>query len=95
MDEKQLAQVRDLMEAMSRVVESNAGANAQTIRKRANVRRATGDTVLGLLERGGFVERRYANADYTFHSVKPYRVRNEAPRATFGSTHATGQGGVS
>src|SRR5207244_8395953 len=39
MDEKQLARVRDLMEAVSRVVEANAGANAPTIRKRANLPR--------------------------------------------------------
>jgi len=94
MDEKQLARVRDLMEAVSRVVEANAGANAPTIRKRANLPRASGDTALGLLEKGGFVERRRVNADDTFHSVKPYRVSNETPRAAFGATHATGQGGA-
>jgi hypothetical protein len=93
MDEKQLGRVRDLMEAVSKVVEANAGANAPTIRKRANLSRATGDTVLGLLERGGFVERRHADAAVTFHSLRPYRVSNEAPRPAFGATHATGRGG--
>jgi predicted transcriptional regulator len=94
MDEKKLGRLRSLMEVLSRVVEANAGASAPAIRKRANLSRATGYAVLGLLEKGGFVERRHANADVTFRSVRPYRVSNEAPQATFGATHATGQGGA-
>ena len=93
MDEKQLRRVRDLMEAVSKVVEANAGANAPTIRKRANLSRATGDTVLGLLEKGRFVMRERVDADVVYRSVKPYRVVNEAPRAGFSATHATGRGG--
>jgi hypothetical protein len=46
---------------------------------------------IGLLLRGGFIER--SGAEEAYRSVKPYRVSNEAPRAAFAKTHAAGQGG--
>ena len=48
---------------------------------------------LDLLVRGAFVERRSVNAEETYRSIKPYRVSNETPKAAFGATHASGQGG--
>jgi hypothetical protein len=48
---------------------------------------------LDLLAQGGFIERRRVNAEDTYHSVKPYRVSTETPKASFGATHASGQGG--
>jgi hypothetical protein len=93
MTDGQRARVRDLLELVSRTVEANPDVNAPTIRTRAHVKRKDGDTALGLLLRGGFVERRRVNADETYRSVKPYRVSNEAPRAAFAKTHSAGQGG--
>jgi hypothetical protein len=93
MDDAQRARVRELLELVSRTVEANPGANAPTIRARARVKRKGGDTALDLLLRGGFIERRQINAEATYHSVKPYRVSSETPRAAFGQTHAARQGG--
>ena len=93
MDDAQRARVRELLELVSRTVEANPGANAPTVRTRAHVKRQGGDMALDLLVRGGFIERRSVNAEETYHSVKPYRVSNETPRATFGTTHASRQGG--
>jgi DNA-binding IclR family transcriptional regulator len=88
-----LARARDLLELVSRVVESNPGASAPAIRVRAGVTRASGDKALELLTRSGFIERRTHNGQDAFYSVKPYRVSTEAPRAGFADTHATRQGG--
>jgi hypothetical protein len=93
MTDEQRAGVRDLLELVSRTVEANPGANAPTIRTRAHVKRKDGDTALGLLLRGGFIERRRVDADEIYHTVSPYRVSNEAPRAAFAKTHAAQQGG--
>ena len=93
MDDAQRARVRELLELVSRTVEANPGANAPTVRTRAHVKRQGGDMALDLLVRGGFIERRSVNAEETYHSVKPYRVSNETPRATFGTTHVSRQGG--
>lgn len=93
MDDAQRARVRELLELVSRTVEANPGANAPTIRTRAHVKRQGGDMALDLLVRGGFIERRSVNAEESYHSVKPYRVSNETPKAAFGKTHASGQGG--
>jgi hypothetical protein len=88
-----LARARELLELVSRTVESHPGATAPTIRTRAHVSRANGDRALDLLTRSGFIERRTVNAEHAYTSVKPYRVSNEAPRAGFAATHATRQGG--
>ena len=93
MNDAERARVRELLQLVSRTVEANPGANAPTIRTRAGVKRKGGDMALGLLVRGGFIEQRRVNAEETYRSVKPYRVSNEAPRATFGATHASRQGG--
>lgn len=93
MDDAQRARVRELLELVSRTVEGNPGANAPTIRTRARVKRRGGDMALELLLRGGFIEQRLVNAEETYHSVTPYRVSNETPKATFGETHASRQGG--
>jgi hypothetical protein len=93
MDDAQRARVRELLELVSRTVEGNPGANAPTIRTRARVKRRGGDMALDLLLRGGFIERQRVNAQDTYRSVKPYRVSNETPRAAFGETHASRQGG--
>jgi hypothetical protein len=93
MDDTQRARVRELLELISRTVEANPGATAPTIRARARVKRKGGDMALALLLRGGFIEHRLLNAEETYHSVKPYRVSTETPRAAFGQTHAAGQGG--
>jgi hypothetical protein len=93
MDDAQRARVRELLELVSRAVEANPGASAPTVRTRAHVKRQGGDMALDLLVRGGFIERRRVNAEDTYRSVKPYRVSNETPRATFGTTHASRQGG--
>jgi hypothetical protein len=92
-DRESVARARELLELVSRVVESNPGATAPVIRTRAHLTRANGDKALELLTRSGFLERRHVNAQDTFHSVRPYRVVNEAPRASFKDTHATRQGG--
>jgi hypothetical protein len=92
-DSENIGRARDLLELVSRTVEANPGATAPTIRTRARVTRANGDKALELLTRSGFIERRSVNAEDTFHSVKPYRVSNEVPRALFRDTHATRQGG--
>jgi hypothetical protein len=92
-DNESITRARDLLELVSRVVEANPGATAPVIRTRARVTRANGDKALELLSRSGFIERRRINAEDTFHSVRPYRVSNEAPRAAFKDTHATRQGG--
>ena len=88
-----LARARDLLELVSRVVESKPGASAPAIRVRAGVTRANGDKALELLTRSGFVERRTHDGEDGYYSVKPYRVSTEAPRAGFANTHATRQGG--
>jgi hypothetical protein len=93
MDDAQRARVRELLELVSRTVEANPGASAPAIRTRARVKRQGGDMALDLLVRGGFIERRSINAEETYHSVKAYRVSNETPKAAFGVTHASGQGG--
>jgi hypothetical protein len=93
MDDAQRARVRELLELVSRTVEANPGANAPAIRARARVKRKGGEMALTLLLRGGFVEQRRVNAEETYHSVKPYRVSSETPRAAFGDTHAARQGG--
>ena len=92
-DNDSLARARDLLELVSRVVESKPGASAPVIRVRAGVTRANGDKALELLTRSGFVERRGGNGEDGYYSVKPYRVSTESPRAGFGNTHATRQGG--
>jgi hypothetical protein len=92
-DKETIARARDLLELVSRTVESNPGATAPIIRTRARVTRANGDKALELLSRSGFIECRHVNAEHTYISVKPYRVSNEAPRAAFKDTHATRQGG--
>ena len=88
-----LARARDLLELVSRVVESNPGASAPAVRVRAGVTRANGDKALELLARSGFIERRARSGDDGYYSIKPYRVSTEAPRAGFAKTHATRQGG--
>ena len=93
MDDAQRGRVRELLELVSRTVEANPGANAPTIRARAHVKRKGGEMALALLLRGGFIEQRRVNAEETYHSVKPYRVSSETPRAAFGDTHAARQGG--
>jgi hypothetical protein len=93
MDDAERARVRELLQLVSRTVEANPGANAPTIRTRARVKRKGGDMALDLLLRGGFIEQRRVNAEETYRSVKPYRVSNETPRATFGTTYASRQGG--
>ena len=93
MDDAQRARVRELLELVSRAVEANPGATAPFIRTRAHVKRQGGDMALDLLVRGAFVERRSVNAEETYRSIKPYRVSNETPKAAFGATHASGQGG--
>jgi glycine/serine hydroxymethyltransferase len=93
MDDAQRARVGELLELVSRTVEANPGASAPTIRTRAHVKRQGGHMALDLLAQGGFIERRRVNAEDTYHSVKPYRVSTETPKASFGATHASGQGG--
>ncbi|TMK98475.1 MAG: hypothetical protein E6G34_12690 [Actinobacteria bacterium] len=93
MTDEQRAGVRDLLQLVSRTIETNPGATAPAIRARARVKRKEGDMAIGLLLRGGFIEQHALNAEETYRSVKPYRVSNEAPRAAFGETHAAGQGG--
>jgi glycine/serine hydroxymethyltransferase len=93
MDDAQRARVRELLELVSRTVEANPGASAPAIRTRARVKRKAGDMALDLLLRGGFIKHRRVNAEETYRSVKPYRVSNETPKASFGATHASGQGG--
>ena len=93
MTDEQRAGVRDLLQLVSRTIETNPGTTAPTIRTRAHVKRKEGDLAIGLLLRGGFIEQQAVNAEETYSSVKPYRVSNEAPRAAFGETHAAGQGG--
>ncbi|HEV2980256.1 MAG TPA: hypothetical protein VGX51_02390 [Solirubrobacteraceae bacterium] len=88
-----LARARDLLELVSRVVESKPGASAPAVRIRAGVTRANGDKALELLTRSGFIERRRRDGEDGYYSVKPYRVSSEAPRAGFAKTHATRQGG--
>jgi hypothetical protein len=92
-DDESMARARDLLELVSRTVESNPGATAPTIRTRAHVTRANGDKALELLSRSGFIERRVVNAEDTYTSAKPYRASAQAPRAGFATTHATRQGG--
>jgi hypothetical protein len=92
MTDEQRARVRDLLQLVSRTIEANPSATAPTIRTRAHVKRKEGDMAIGLLLRGGFIERS-AGAQETYRSLKPYRVSNEAPRAVFAKTHAAGQGG--
>jgi len=84
---------REILELVSRTIESSPDMDARTIRVRAHVKRQTGDKALGLLERAGFIERRRADARDTYRSVKPYRASVEAPRASFSETHAARQGG--
>jgi hypothetical protein len=93
-DNDSLARARDLLQLVSRTVESNPGATAPMVRIRAGVTRANGDKALALLSRSGFIERRTVDGEDGYYSVKPYRVSNEAPRAGFAKTHATRQGGV-
>src|SRR5207248_4025008 len=93
MTDEQRAGVRDLLQLVSRTIETNPGATAPTIRARARVKRKEGDLAIGLLLRGGFIERQRVDAEETYRSVKPYRVSNEAPRAAFARTHAARQGG--
>jgi len=93
MSDEQRAAVRDLLERVSRTVETNPNASAPAIRARAHVKRKEGDLALDLLLRGGFIQRQSVDAEDTYRSIKPYRVSNEAPRAPFGKTYAAGQGG--
>jgi hypothetical protein len=93
MDDAQRARVRELLELVSRAVEANPGANAPTIRARARVKRQGGDMALNLLLRGGFIEQRRVDAEEKYYSIKPYRISSETPRAGFGETHASRQGG--
>jgi hypothetical protein len=93
MTDEQRASVRNLLQLVSRTIEANPGATAPVIRARARVKRKEGETAIGLLIRGGFIERQRVDAQETYRSVKPYRVSNEAPRAAFAKTHAAGQGG--
>jgi hypothetical protein len=87
MTDAQHAKVRDLLELVSRTVETNPDATAPTVRMRAKLSRRTGDKALELLLRSGFLERRQVDAQDTYRSVRPYRVSNEAPRAAYGDTH--------
>jgi hypothetical protein len=93
MTDEQRARVRDLLQLVSRTIEANPGATGPMIRARAHVKRKEGDTAIGLLLRGGFIERQHVDAQETFRSIKPYRVSNETPRAAFADTHAAKQGG--
>jgi hypothetical protein len=84
---------RIALERISRVIEANPGADARTIRVRAGFSRERGDAVLARLLRDGFIERRQANADWSYLSVRPYRANAEGPRVGYGSSHSTRQGG--
>jgi hypothetical protein len=92
-DNDRAARARELLQAVSRIVEDHPGLTAPAVRLRARLKRHDGDRALELLERSGFIERRRADAEDTYYSVRPYRVSNEAPRATFADTHAARQGG--
>jgi hypothetical protein len=85
---------REILELMSRMVESHPGADARTLRARAGLKRVTGDKALELLERAGFIERREVDAQDTYHTLKPYRASVEAPRTAFAATHSVRQGGT-
>lgn len=90
---ERVAAQRELLERMSRTVEANPDADARTIRKRAGVSRQVGDAFLEMLLKAGFLERKQVNAEWRYRSVKPYRLSVETPRAEFGATHSTRQGG--
>jgi predicted transcriptional regulator len=90
---EQLNRTREILELVSRAVETNPDASAPTIRVRAHVRKQTGDKALELLLRAGFIERERVDAQDTYRSVRPYRASVEAPRTAFAETHATRQGG--
>jgi hypothetical protein len=85
---------REILELVSRTVETNPDVDAPTIRVRAQVSRQTGDKALELLLRAGFLECRRINTQDTYRSVKPYRASVEAPRASFAETHAARHGGT-
>jgi hypothetical protein len=85
---------RELLELMSRTVETHPGADARTLRVRAGVKRVAGDKALELLERAGFIERKHLDAQDTYHSLKPYRASVEAPRTAFAKTYSARQGGT-
>jgi hypothetical protein len=95
MSGEQLHRTRAILERVSRTIEANPDASAPSIRLRAGLTRASGDSALNLLCRAGFVERRTEAAQDVYRSVRPYRASTEAPRAGFGDTHAAGQGGAS
>ncbi len=84
---------REILEQVSRTVETHPDADARTLRVRAHLSRQTGDKALELLLRAGFIECRRVNAQDTYRSVRPYRASAEAPHASFGETHAARQGG--
>jgi hypothetical protein len=90
---EQAKHTREILERVSRTVETNEDSDAPTIRVRARVSRRTGDQALDLLLRSGFIERRRVNAVEIYRSVKSYRVSNEAPRKAFAETHAARQEG--
>lgn len=84
---------RVVLERVSRVLEATPELDARTIRVRAGLKRERGDAALAYLVRAGFVERRADAANTTYRSARPYRSINEAPKAGFGATHSTSQGG--
>ncbi len=81
------------LERVSRVIEGTPDLDARTIRVRAGVKRERGDAALAYLAREGFVEQRPDAATTTYRSVRPYRSINEVPKAAFGASHSTRQGG--
>jgi len=88
------AQVRAILERVSRVIEAAPGLDARSVRVRARVSRRTGDDALGLLMRANFLHREWREGDWRYASAVPYRADEQAPRAAFGVSHSAGQGGA-
>jgi DNA-binding MarR family transcriptional regulator len=69
-----------VLELISQTVEANPDAELRTIAQRSGVTLVIRDAALERLVREGFLERRRANAEWHYRSIKPYRAGDEVRR---------------
>jgi hypothetical protein len=82
------SRAREILELVSRTIETSPDAGSPVVRARAQVSGRTGNEALELLLRAGFIERRRVNGDDVYRSVRPYRASVEAPHDWLAATHA-------
>jgi hypothetical protein len=92
-DQASVNKTREVLERVSRVVELHPDLTAREVRARSGLARKPTEEALELLRRAGFINRQARTTEDTYRSALPYRAKDHAPRAGYGSTYSTGQGG--